>query len=44
MSVGYCVSDYLNQGMLLSKLNCNEIQVKAEEWLESYLNDKKTRE
>jgi hypothetical protein len=35
MAVGYRVSDYLSQGILLSKLNCYEVQGKAEEWFES---------
>lgn len=37
----FIVSDCVNQGILLSTLNCYEIQGKAEEWFESYLNDKK---
>ena len=37
----FSVSDCVNQGILLSKLNCYEIQGKAEQWDESYLNDKK---
>jgi hypothetical protein len=33
----------VNQGILLLKLNCYEIQGKAEKWFESYLNDQKQR-
>jgi len=33
----------VNQGILLSKLNCNEIKGKTEEWFESYLKNKKKK-